>query len=135
MQKKLYTVQFFSSPHDQCAVSVQAVIVEPQNHKFCEIPKKVQTSGHERIRTHRKEKSREASCPRPTPIHKLSLMPMVWNIAIGQPGLAAWLYSLPAPARWLNVRNWKKILDFIATAKSISVINILLVLNPKRSSY
>jgi len=29
----------------------------------------------------------------------------------------------------------EKVLDFIATAEDISVINILLVLNPKHSSY
>jgi len=29
----------------------------------------------------------------------------------------------------------KKIIDFIATTKNISVINMLLVLNPKHSSY
>jgi len=27
---------------------------------------------------------------------------MLWNISAGQPGLAAWLCSLPAPARWLT---------------------------------
>jgi len=31
--------------------------------------------------------------------------------------------------------DWKKVLDFIATAEDISVINILLILNPKHSSY
>jgi len=31
--------------------------------------------------------------------------------------------------------DWKKVLDFIATAENISVINILLVLNPKHISY
>jgi len=35
----------------------------------------------------------------------------------------------------MNVRNYKKVLDFIATAENISVISILLVLNPKHSSY
>jgi len=33
------------------------------------------------------------------------------------------------------MRNQKKVLDFIATTKNITVINILLVLNPKHSSY
>jgi len=32
-------------------------------------------------------------------------------------------------------RKLEKILDFIATIEKISVINILLVLNPKHSSY
>jgi len=32
----------------------------------------------------------------PMPIYKLNMMSMVWNISIGQLGLAAWLCSLPA---------------------------------------
>jgi len=31
--------------------------------------------------------------------------------------------------------NWKKVLDFTATAENMSVINILLILNPKHSNY
>jgi len=38
------------------------------------------------------------TAPRPTLIHKLSIPSVVWNISIGQLGLAAWLYSLQAPA-------------------------------------
>jgi len=72
-----------------------------------------------------------------TPICKLSMLSMVWNISIGQLGLAAWLYSLPAPAHLLISWIWETgyVLDFIATAKNISVINILPLLNPKYSSY
>jgi len=33
------------------------------------------------------------------------------------------------------MRNWRKVLDVIATTENISVINVLLVLNPKHSSY
>jgi len=33
------------------------------------------------------------------------------------------------------MRNWKKVLDFIAATENINVINILLALNPKHSSY
>jgi len=38
------------------------------------------------------------------------------------------------------MRNWKKVLDFIATTENIdnidnTVVNIFLVLNPKHSSY
>jgi len=47
-----------------------------------------------------------------------------------QLGLAAWLRALPAPAHQLKLG---KILELLAT-KDISVINILLVLNPKHSS-
>jgi len=39
------------------------------------------------------------------------------------------------PAHQLNMRNWKKVLDFLATTENISVINILLLLNPKHGSY
>jgi len=33
------------------------------------------------------------------------------------------------------MRNRKKVLDFIATAENVRVINILLLLNPKHSRY
>jgi len=33
------------------------------------------------------------------------------------------------------MRNWRKVLDFIATTENISVASILLLLNPKHSSY
>jgi len=33
------------------------------------------------------------------------------------------------------MRNWRKALDFTTTTESMSVNNILLVLNPKHSSY
>jgi len=36
-----------------------------------------------------------------TPSHKQSTTSVVWNISIGQLGLAAWLCSLPAPAHLL----------------------------------
>jgi len=61
----------------------------------------------------------------------------VWNISIGQLGLAAWLRSLPAPAHPPLAEHEKleKVPHFVATPKNISVTNILLVLNPKQSSY
>jgi len=43
MQSKLYTIPFFSPPHDQFTVSPQAVIVEPQTRifeNFSKLPKK-----------------------------------------------------------------------------------------------
>jgi len=45
--------------------------------------------------------------PRPTLIYKLDVTSMVWNIAIGQLRLAAWLCSLPAPVHQLNIGDWK----------------------------
>ena len=72
-----------------------------------------------------------------TPIHKLSMMFKVWNISIGQVGLAVWLCSLPASAQLLISWIWEtgKSPWFIATTENISVINIILLLNPKHSSY
>jgi len=43
--------------------------------------------------------------------------------------------SACTPAPYRKKRNWKKVLDFIATTANISVINILLVLNLKYNSY
>jgi len=61
----------------------------------------------------------------------------VWNISTGQLG------CLPgcAPSQLLHTCSLaehgrlEKVLYFTATIKTISVINILLVLNPKHSSY
>ena len=57
------------------------------------------------------EMSEKESFPAPTPTHKLSTTSVMWNISIGQLGLAAWLCSLPAPAHLLVssiLENWKK---------------------------
>ena len=62
---------------------------------------------------------------------------MVWNISIAQLGC---LHGC-APAQLLHTcslaeyEKLEKVLDSIATTENISVINILLVLNPKHSSY
>ena len=45
--------------------------------------------------------------PRPTPVYVLSMMSMVWNIAVGQRGLATWLCSLQGPAHLLISRTWE----------------------------
>jgi len=44
---------------------------------------------------------RKIPAPQPTPIYKLHVMPMAWNISSCQLGLAAWLCPLPAPAHLL----------------------------------
>jgi len=94
-----------------------------------QLPKKDQIQG--KVQNPRKreimEKRKKPGLlpPQPTPIHKVRMLPMIWSISIGQPGLAAWLCSLPAPAHPQDS----------ATTKNISVINILLLLNPKHSSY
>jgi len=64
------------------------------------------------------------------------MMSMVWSISIGQLGYL----SGYAPSQLLHTcslakyEQLEKVLDFITTTKNISVINILLVLNPKHSS-
>jgi len=62
---------------------------------------------------------------------------MVWYISIGQLGYPSgyapfWLLHTCSLAEYEKL---EKVLDFVATPKSISVINILLLLNPKLSSY
>jgi len=69
-------------------------------------------------------------------IHKSSMTSMVWNISTGQLRCV----SGCAPSQLLHTcslaecEKLEKVLNFIATAENISVINILLVLNPKHSS-
>jgi len=63
-------------------------------------------NSQKKVQTHRRDQTpikREAKClekrvpaSQPTLSHKLSMTPMVWNISVGQLGLAAWLCSLPA---------------------------------------
>ena len=55
-----------------------------------------------------KKGQKEDSCPlTPTPIYKLSMIPVVWTISIGQLGLAVWLCSLSAPAQLLISWIWE----------------------------
>jgi len=62
----------------------------PNSHIFVNFENfwKRLNSCKERIWIHRKKKIRKISAPRPTPIHKLSVASMVWNISIGQLGLS-----------------------------------------------
>ena len=109
MQNKLYTIKFFSPPDDHFTARPQAAIAEPQTHNFCKIPKKnpklpkkfklPDKRGFTLMEMRKKE--RKSPGPPITPIHKLNLTPMVWNISIGQLGMAAWLCCLPAPAHLL----------------------------------
>jgi len=80
--------------------------MEPQYHEFHTIPKKfklLDKRGFELPETRRAEIPAHKS----TPIYKLSLVSMVWNICVGHPGLAAWLCSLPAPAHRLISWIWE----------------------------
>jgi len=54
--------------------------------------------------------------PLANPMYKLSMTSMVWNISIGQLAFA-WLCSLAKHGKV------KKVLDFLATAKNISVLS------------
>jgi len=114
MQNKLYTIQFFSAP--------RAAIAEPRNPKF---PERVSTPRQEGIRTHGNEKSRDLPAPRPSPVHKLSMMSKIWNISLGQLGY------LPgcAPSQLLHTcssagyEKLEKVLDFVATTENTGVMN------------
>jgi len=48
--------------------------------------------------------------------------------------LAGCLCSLPAPAHSSEYEKLEKVFDFIVTSENVS-LNILLLLNPKHSSY
>jgi len=49
--------------------------------------------------------------------------------------LAVFPSSSCTPAHYMKMEDWKKVLDFLVTAKNISVINILLILNPNHNRY
>jgi len=94
MQNKRYTVQLFSLPDDQ--LCSQFPSSNHRTRRFCW--------------THRKRphsRKRQVPAPRPTPIYKPNMTSMVWNISIGQLGLAAWLCYLPAPAHPLIDWTWE----------------------------
>jgi len=90
--------------------------------------------GQERIQNSQKTKNLIAFSLRLSPIHKLNMTFMVWNISIGQTGYL----SGSAPSQLLHIcclAEYEKVLDFIATTENISVINIVLVLNLKYIRY
>jgi len=108
MQNKLYAIQFFFPP-DGVKPKSQSLSSDhgiPEIMNFEKFPKKTELPEKFELPNKRGFKltetiGAEIPAPRPTPIHKLSMMSMVWNISIGQLGLAAWLSSLPAPAHLL----------------------------------
>jgi len=69
------------------------------------------------------EKKRIPAPPCPTPIYKLNMTSMIWNISIGQLGLAG-----HAPSQLLHTcslaeyEKLKKVLDILATTENISVL-------------
>ena len=102
---------------------------------FAKFPKKFELPDKRGFEL--KETEELIPAPRSTPIYKQSMTSMVWNISIGQLG------TLPGcvPSQLLHTCSLaehgrlQKVLDFLATTENISVINILLVLHPKHSSY
>jgi len=65
---------------------------------FVELQKKLKLIEKRELNSRKKER---ILAPRPTPIPKPTMVSMAWNISTGQPGLAAWLCSLPTPAHLL----------------------------------
>jgi len=109
--------------------------------EFCKTHKKDQVS--ENLNSQRREdlnsQKRESKIParQPTPIHKLRMKSVVCNTSIGHLGYPsgyahAQLLLTCSLAEYVKL---EKILGFIATTKNLSVVNILLLLNPKHSSY
>jgi len=89
---------------------------------------------------------KEVPAPRPTPIYKLSMisawclrdvsvMSMVWNISIDQLGYLSGYAPSQLLCTCLLAEHGKPRKSLIFLTKTISVINIRLVLNPKHSSY
>ena len=124
MQNKCYTIQFFSPPDSRwCYSRIHGT------NGFC-WPRQT----HVKVQTHRKARTQEKGSnsgkrvfsPWPTFIYKMSMMSMVWNISIGQLGLAVRLCSLPTLAHLLISQTWKskKVLDFLATTKNISLLSV-----------
>ena len=118
MQNKLHTTQFFSPLDDQFAANPWAVIAEPGNPEFCEIPEKVWTAGQETIWTHGNEKSRFLPPSQPP------FLNWAWRLRYGMFPLASLGYlSGYAPSQPLPVcssseyKKFEKVLDFIATTE------------------
>ena len=151
-QNKLYTIHFsprpmtvsqpvpeqrswnpqvsWSSLFLQILANIQGLYNLPNSWKKNKLPEKFELLS-KRIQTHGNEKSREFLAPQPTPIPKISMTSMVWNISVGQPGCL----SGCAPSQLLHTcllaesEKLEKVLDFVATPENISVINTIL-LNP-----
>jgi len=60
---------------------------------------------------------------------------MVWNMSTGQLGWLSGCAPSQHTCSLIEYEKLGKVHDFVATTESLSVINILLVLNPKHSSY
>jgi len=67
----------------------------------------------------------------------MGMMSMAWTISTSQVGylFGHALSQLLHTCSLAEYEKPEKVLDFTATTKNISVINILLILNPKHCSY
>jgi len=72
--------------------------------------------------------------PWQAPIHKLNMTSMIWNISIASLSGCALSQHLHTCSLAEHEKQ-EKVRHFVATTENISLINFLLVLNPKRSSY
>jgi len=104
--------------------------------KKAKLPEKFELLAKRGFELMEKREKRKIPAPWPTPINKLSVTSMVWNISIGQLSYQ----SGSAPSQLLHTCSLaehgrlEKVLDFLATTRTISILSIL-VLKPKQSSY
>jgi len=140
IQNKLYTTQSLTTRWSICSQSPSSNCRTPNSQILQILQNSPKTPNSQKRKESNSQKTRTADSflpPRPTPIHQLSTTPTVWSISTGQPG---WL-SACAPAQLLpscsspQRRRLEKVFDFTATTENTSVTNILLILNPKHSSY
>jgi len=117
MQNKLYTMQFFSPPETDSQPVPEQPSQNPELVDFANFtkfmdfiyltkltektPKLLEKLKRSDKRGSELTKKRRLLAPQPTSIYKVSITSMVRSISINQPGLAAWLCSLPAPAHLL----------------------------------
>jgi len=91
-----------------CAVSPQATIVD-----FAKVTEKSPNSR------------KRVPAPLPTPAYILNVTSTVWNISIGQPGCLSGHAptQLPHTCSLAECEKLEKVLEFIVTTKTISVLS------------
>jgi len=98
-----------------------------------------QKSANSQTREDSNSVKKKEQTPASWPTHFHKPIMMSWHgicpLASSALCLSVLLPSSCTPPHQLNMRNWRKVLDFVATTANIRVINILLLLNLKHSSY